>query len=178
MIYNYVASCAYIIFLQLVPESPRYLIFHGKEEKAKKVLEYIAWVNCRPTFSGRLVTQEKKEQLTEERNRMSPHASEIIETSMMESESPTNDIETEPEDNRTLPNMEESCQQTIADNDITNDSDHGLLIASDECTHRRTLSRIHIKQKIKEKAITCYHWFLILFKNGYWKTTLLLWYLW
>ena len=172
------ASCTCIIFLQLVPESPRYLIFHGKEKKAKKVLEYIAWVNCRPTFLGRLVTQEKKEQLIQEKNRMFPHASEIIEIAVVESESPTNDIVTEPKDYGTLPSTKESCHQSIIDSDVTNDSDHELLIASDECTHRRTLSRIHIKQMIKEKAITYYHWFLILFKNGYWKTTLLLWYLW
>ena len=109
---------------------------------------------------------------------MPPPASETIETSMVESESSTNDIETEPKDYGTLPSTKESFHQTIMDSDVTNDSDHELLIASDECTHRRTLSRIHIKQKIKEKAITYYHWFLILFKNGYWKTTPLLWYLW
>ena len=109
---------------------------------------------------------------------MPPPASETIETSMVESESSTNDIETEPKDYGTLPSMKESCHQSVTDSDVTNDSDHELLIASDECTHRLTLSRIHIKQKIKEKAITYYQWFLILFKNGYWKTTLLLWYLW
>ena len=172
----YVATCR--IFLQLVPESPRYLIFHGKEEKAKKVLEFIAWVNCQPTFSGRLVTQEKKEQLLQERNRMSPPASEIIETSMLEPEGTTNDIEAEPKDYGTLPNMEENCCQTFDNSDVTNDSDHELLIASDECMYRRTLCQRHIKQRMKEKAITYYHWFLILFKNGYWKTTILLWYLW
>ena len=125
-----------------------------------------------------LVTQEKKEQLLQERNRMPPPASETIETSIVESESSTNDIETEPKDYGTLPNTKENFHQSIIDSDVTNDSDHELLIATDECTHRRTLSWIHIKQKIKKKAITYYHWFLILFKNGYWKTTLLLWYLW
>ena len=109
---------------------------------------------------------------------MSPPASEIIETSLMEPEGATNDIEAEPKDYKTLPNLEESCHQTNNSNDATNDTDRELLIASDECTHRRTFGQMHIKQKIKEKAIMYYHWFLILFKNGYWKTTLLLWYIW
>ena len=59
-----------------------------------------------------------------------------------------------------------------------NDSDRELLIASDKCTHRRTGFQMRIKQKIKEKAITYYHWSLILFQKGYWRTTLLLWYIW
>ena len=83
-------------FLQLVPESPRYLILNGKEEKAKKVLALIAWVNCKQPLSGRLVTQEEKESLLEERNRLSSPANELAETSLMESEDSSGEMHSDP----------------------------------------------------------------------------------
>ena len=71
--------------MQLVPESPRYLVLTGQEEKAKKVLALMAWVNCKEPLSGRPVTQEEKERLMEERKRLSSPGNEIAETSLMES---------------------------------------------------------------------------------------------
>ena len=170
--------------LQLVPESPRYLIIHDKEEKAKKVLALIAWVNCKSPISGKLVTQEEKEDLLQRRNEMSSPTHDIIETSMMETENETIEMESEPKEDGVLLNEEEEIDsELVVNGDIVmmssdNESDQELLIASDECTHRETLLHLCIKQKIKEKAITYYHWSLILFKNGYWRTTLLLWYIW
>ena len=171
-------------FLQFVPESPRYLILNGKEEKAKKVLALIAWVNCKQPLSGRLVTQEEKERLLEERNQLSSPADEIAETSLIESEDPSSEMHSDPKDYGTLPNVEENGQVAV-DNDIVvmssdNESDQELLIVSDEHTHRRTLSwkKIISKKAIKEKARSYWQWFLLLFKNGWWRTTLLLWYLW
>ena len=166
--------------LQFVPESPRYLILHGKEDRAKKVLALMAKINCKQPLSGRLVTQEEKEQLLEERNKVSSAANEIVETSMTESEDQTGETEMELKDYGTLPNKEENGEIATIDNDLVmmssdNESDQELLIASDECIHRQTSS---LKSIIKEKAISYYHWFLLLFKNGWWKTTLLLWYLW
>ena len=75
--------------MQLVPESPRYLVLTGKEEKAKKVLALMAWVNCKKPLSGRLVTQEEKERLLEERKQLSSPENEVAETSLMESEDPS-----------------------------------------------------------------------------------------
>ena len=54
------------------------------------------------------------------------------------------------------------------DNDLVvmssdNESDHELLIAADEGVHRRNW---YLKKVIKEKAISYYHWLLLLFKNG------------
>ena len=172
--------------MQLVPESPRYLILTGQEEKAKKVLALMAWVNRKQPLSGRLVTQEEKERLLEERKQLSSPENEIAETSLMESEDPSASGEThsEPKDYGTLPNMEENGQLAV-DNDIVvmssdNESDQELLIVSDEHTHRQRLSfkKMFSKKVLKEKAISYYHWFLLLFKNGWWRTTLLLWYLW
>ena len=80
--------------MQLVPESPRYLVLTGQEEKAKKVLALMAWVNCKQPLSGRLVTQEEKEQLLEERKRLSSPENEIAETSLMKSEDPSASGET------------------------------------------------------------------------------------
>ena len=142
------------------------------------MLALIAKINCKQPLTGRLVTQEEKEQLLQERNKVCSAADEIVETSMTELEDQTG--EPEPKDYGTLPNKEENGQIATIDNDLVmmssdNESDQELLITSDECVHRRTSS---LKRMIKEKAVSSYHWFLLLFKNGWWKTTLLLWYLW
>jgi len=150
------------------------LVFHGKEEKAMKVLALIAWVNCKQPLSGKLVTQEEKEKLLEEiklRNQVSSPDG-MAETSLTESGDP--EVETEIKDYGTLPNKEEN-DQTV-DNDLVvmmssdNESDQELLIVSDEDTHKQKF--------LTKKAVEYYHWLLLLFKNGWWKTTLLLWYLW
>jgi len=138
-----------------------------------KVLALIAWVNCKQPLSGKIVTQEEKEKLLEERNKnqASSPVGEIMEASLTESGGP--EVETELKDYGTLPNKEENDQ--TADNDLVfmissdNESDQELLM--DEHTQRRT-------SFLTEKVINYYHWCLILFKNGWWRTTLLLWYLW
>ena len=71
----------YYSLLQLVPESPRYLIIHNKEEKAKKVLALIAWVNCKSPVTGKLVTQEAKEELLQRKNEIPLPVDDVIETS-------------------------------------------------------------------------------------------------
>jgi len=160
--------------LQFVPESPRYLVFHGKEEKAKKVLALIAWMNRKQPLSGKLVTLEEKEKLLEERNenQASTPVDEMVVASLTESGNP--EIQAELKQYGTLPNKEENDQ--TADNDLVimssdNESDQELLMMSDKHTHRQI-------SFLTEKVINYYHWFLLLFKNGWWRTTLLLWYLW
>ena len=109
---------------------------------------------------------------------------DIIETSMTETEDEATKMENEPKEDVVLLNEEENHSRMVANSDVVlmssdnNESDRELLIASDECTHRQTNFQMRIKQKIKEKAITYYHWSLILFHKGYWRTTLLLWYIW
>ena len=65
----------------------------------------------------------------------------------------------------TLPNTENS-ELAIVSSD--NKSNNELLL--DKCTHTETW--------IKNQLVKYYFWILILFKNGWWRTTLLLWYLW
>ena len=76
----------------------------------------------------------------------------------------------------TLPNMEELTNNK-QDNDVlsVNESERELCLVSSDTMCKQTMSCNEI---IKEKLTNYYQWFLILFKNGYWKTTLLLWYLW
>ncbi|XP_065892909.1 putative transporter svop-1 [Dysidea avara] len=144
-----------ILLFPLIPESPRYLVFHGKEEKAKKVLALIAKINRKPVPIGRLVTAEEKEQLLKERALSLKDVTEM------------DDEETEAKEavNGTLPNIDNNDLAIISSD---NESDSELLL--DEHTHRR--------KQIINKLVNYYHWILILFKNGWWRTTLLLWFLW
>ena len=169
--------------LQFVPESPRFLLLKGKEEKAKKVLALIARINCKQPLSGRLVTQEEKEKMLEEkRKERSSSANGITETASTETENITS-VETEA-DLKDYGSVQDNKENELtADDDLVmmpsdSDSDLELLIVSDEHTNKRTLSLDKIKKIVKEKSTEYYHWFLLLFKNGWWRTTLILWYLW
>ena len=158
------------VFLQFVPESPRYLVLNGKEDKAKKVLALIAKINCRPPLSGKLVTQEEKEQMLKERNQ-TPSPNQHVERSVAVSD---NEIEASNTSYEIQPNKEDNELAGISSD---NESDSVLLLEANEHTQRQ-VSPSHFKSFIKEKAISYYHWFLLLFKNGWWRTTLLLWYIW
>ena len=162
-----------MLIVQFVPESPRYLILNGNEDKAKKVLALIAKVNCRPSLSGRLVAQERKEQMIEEKSRISLSDDEHVGPSNLASgNSP---IATEADDSKYITQLNEVDNElTVVSSD--NESDSVQLLTSVEHTHRLTFSQTYIKYFIKEKAFNYYHWFLLLFKNGWWRTTLLLWY--
>ena len=157
----------YCLTLQLVPESPRYLIYCGKEEKAKKVLASIAKINCKQLPEGRLVTAEEKERMAKE---YSPPLDDVMESVML-STGGKNDVGF-----GTLPSMEVSQKSDLSMIASCHESERELLLG--ERTHRRGLSCSCIKDTINDKIVGYYHWTLILFKNGWWKTTLLLWYLW
>ncbi|XP_065920567.1 putative transporter svop-1 [Dysidea avara] len=162
----------------LVPESPRYLIYRGMEEKAKKVLATVAKVNCKSISVGRLVTEEEKERLLKERNQNSVPTEDVVESVAVETEI---DSTTETTSNGTLPHARtiETTELTVVSSD--NDSDSELLLDEDtqkQDTRRRTLSWSHGKKIVTIKLVSYYRWIQILFKNGWWKTTLLLWYLW
>ena len=162
----------------MIPESPRYLILNGKEEKAKKVLAWIARVNCRPPLSGRLVTQEEKERLLQERNLESSldQTLKVPVTTLVDSSSEARLVTKEKSNYGTLPNTEESVNnEQIDDMSSINESEIELSLISEGNAHEQKRS---CKEIIIEKFVTYYQWFLILFKNGYWKTTLILWYLW
>jgi len=117
-----------------VPESPRYLIFKGQEEKAKKVLSLIAKINRKQLPVGRLVTTEEKERLLKER---SSSPDEVVEakTTTLEDEATKeviNKLLPNTDDIETLPNMDNNdLTVTLSDNE----SDSELLL--DEHTLER-----------------------------------------
>ena len=49
--------------MQIVPQSPRFLILHGEVDKALSVLNLVARINCKPRLQGCLVTVEEKERM-------------------------------------------------------------------------------------------------------------------
>jgi len=141
------------------------------------VLSLIAKINRKQLPVGRLVTAEEKERLLKEG---SPSQDEST-TSMLDhketkAKEATNGTLTHMESNETLldndkslPNMDNN-ELTIISSD--NEPDSELLL--NEHTHRRT----QIMNKVVNGVVNYYHWILILFKNGWWRTTLLLWFLW
>lgn len=56
-----VIPLALALFLfPLVPESARYYLVKGKDEKAQRVVERVAWYNCKEVPPGRVVSHEEK----------------------------------------------------------------------------------------------------------------------
>ena len=142
------------------------------------MLAWIAKVNCSPPLSGRLVTQEEKEQLLQERN-LEVSSDQRIKLPVATLVNRTNEerpVGKEKRNYGTLPIMEELTNNE-QDNDVSsvNESEKEMCLISSESIYKQTKSCDEI---IKEKLSNYYQWFLILFKKGYWKTTLLLWYLW
>ena len=117
------------------------------------MLSLIAKINRKQLPVGRLVTTEEKERLLKER---SSSPDEVVEakTTTLEDEATKEVINM---DNNDL-------TVTLSDNE----SDSELLL--DEHTLER--------EWITNKLVNYYHWIKILFNNGWWRTTLLLWYLW
>ena len=69
--------CVSIFVIQFVPESPRYLVYKGRSDKAAAILARAAKINKATLPEGKLVTLEEKErhlQLSKERQTVSPEA--------------------------------------------------------------------------------------------------------
>ena len=163
--------------LQFVPESPRYLILKNKEDKAKKVLALMAKVNCKQPLSGRLVTQEIKEQMIKDRNQITSVSPD--EPLIVASENHSGEVDTDNTSCITQPNKETTIDNELPMMSSDNGSDSEvLLVSTGEQLHRQMHSQGYIKRFIKDEATKYRDWFSILFKNGYWRTTLLLWYIW
>jgi len=153
------------------------LVFRGKEDKAKKVLALIAKLNCKPLPSGRLVTTEEKERLLKESTQSTP-TNEAVEstTTTVEDEIEATCNNTNTAINETLPHT-----RAIETTDLTatvssdNDSDSELLL-DEHLKHRQP--NLWLRVEIATKLQQYYHWMELLFRNGWWKTTLLLWYMW
>lgn len=58
-----------VLFLYpFVPESARYYLVKGKNDKAQEVIRRVAWINCKAMPHGRLVSQEEKDKLSAEQD--------------------------------------------------------------------------------------------------------------
>lgn len=58
-----------VLFLYpLIPESARYYLVKGKHDKAQRVIERVAWINCKAVPLGRLVSQEEKDRFVAEQD--------------------------------------------------------------------------------------------------------------
>ena len=113
--------------------------------------------------------------MLKERNQTTIIDNEQVEASIVGSENCSAEIEADNTSYETQPNKEET-ELTMMSSD--NESDSELLLTSDDNTHKHTLSWKYTKLFIKNKATKYHQWFLILFKDGFWRTTLLLWYIW
>jgi len=166
-----------------MPESPRYLIYKGEEEKAKKVLNLVAKINCGRLILGRLVTQEVKENILKEQSYLKT-SNGLMESSFTEvrrQSSPASNSaftygalpgeETPPLEEDTFNNG----QPTIDMSDIRKLLKRSRNCSIEDCDK---CSWFYLRKLITNKLVNYYHWILILFKNGWWRTTLLLWYLW
>ena len=70
-----VCVCVSIFVMQFVPESPRYLVYKGRSDKAAAILAQAARINRVTLPEGKLVTLEEKEyqlQLSKERQTVLP----------------------------------------------------------------------------------------------------------
>jgi len=150
------------------------LVFRGKEDKAKKVLALIAKLNFKPLPTGRLVTTEEKEQLLKERTKATPKNETVEPTStMVEDEMETNSANRAI--NETLPAFVATDLTAAVSSD--NDSDSELLL-TEHVQHRQPDLWPRVKVAVNSKLRQYYHWMELLFRNGWWRTTLLLWYMW
>ena len=146
-----------------------------------KVLALMAKINCKPMLSGRLVTVEEKRRLTMLNAQQYSLSNGVQLPGNVSDETRIRNM-MEENGYEILQSEAESDDITCVDHEVSLDnasSDIELLtVSSNEHTQWRTFSWAYIRKIAKRKAINYYHWSLLLFKNGYWRTTLLLWYLW
>ena len=136
-------------------------------------------------MTGRLVTQEEKEELIRQRSQLEQGKGRITfaESTFSEQKHP-----------RTSSGLSSSYGTVLGeetppleDEVFTNSTGHTidvsevqrLLLASSQCSvDDGECSWLCVRKTLRDKATNYIHWLLLLFKNGWWKTTLLLWYLW
>ena len=114
--------------------------------------------------------------MLKERNRTTIIDNEQVEPSIVGSDNFPNTMKADDINHETQSNKEESIDNELTLMPSDDESDSVLLLQSNEHTHRQ-FSQSYLKSFIKEKAISYYHWFLLLFRNGWWRTTLVLWYM-
>ena len=138
-----------LLYFLFIPESARYYLVHGKRAKAQKVLKRVAWFNFKKLPEGRLVTTEENE--SEKDSKCSDKLIGEHESSFYEDSKPIKRKDT-----------------IISD---STDEKHPLLIGNDRSTEPADVSGgSRVKSMIRSLPL--------LFKNGMWKVTILLSFLW
>ena len=80
-----------LLTITLVPESARFYLAKGKDDKAQKVMARIAWFNCTQVPPGRVVSTEEKERSLTDNNSTS---SDLVASNGLTSASPHKENET------------------------------------------------------------------------------------
>ena len=157
------------------------MIINGKEIKAKRVLALVARINCVQMMAGRLVTQEEKEELIRQRNPpiQDDARNTFAESTFSERRHQRTSSGSTSSYGTLLGEETPPLEDEVFNNHPIDMSEvRRLLSQSQCCADDEECSWLCVRKRIRVKVINYYHWFLLLFKNGWWKTTLLLWYLW
>ena len=146
----------------------------------------MARINCVQMVTGRLVTQEVKEEMIRTRTQSAQQnaGNTFVESSFSEQ------IHQRASSGSTTSYGALLGEETppLEDEVFVNNSNHAidvsevqrLLTQSSQCckNDNEECFWLCFKKRIRDKAVNYYNWLLLLFKNGWWRTTLLLWYLW
>ena len=136
-------------------------------------------------MAGRLVTQEEKEELIRQRSQSIKEngSNTFVESKFSEHRNQRTSSGSTSAYGTLLgeetPPLEDEVFVSNSNHAIDALEVRRLLSQSSQCCEDdKECSWLCVRKRIRDKAINYYHWFLLLFKKGWWKTTLLLWYLW
>lgn len=179
---------ALVMFMfPLVPESARFYLVKGKKDKAEKVIKRIAWLNCKPVPPGRLVLQEEKDQLTTSHDvvlykqetvtilsekELSNHASYDVANAQDEVKTATLDDTIASAPVEAVIEAQDSTQEDEKLDDAQNlETDETPLLTDDSDTDI-------VRSPIVQSLRTLLFKVSALFRDGMWRTTVLLQFLW
>ena len=163
---------AMVLFLfPFVPESARFYLVKGKEEKARKVIELIAKMNCKRPPSGRLVIQEDKEKETDMKDVVVYKNGEVIlpDVTLTGFTSIPDGMEGTLED---IVEEEISGQNDNEEDQVHSNTEELQLLQGDQEEEPQ------VKAKVKSKWHAFVKQLSPLFAKGMWKTSILLYFIW
>lgn len=158
-----------LFLFPLFPESARFYLVKGKHDKAQKVINRIAWMNCKKAPAGRVVSQEEKEGFTAPQDVvLYSHETETL--TILTGE--VSNISSYDVQDHSVPT---NSSVDISSPDIT---DQGLDKVDSEGDDTPLLAVTDTKVTSKLWSRITQFRIFTLFENGMWKTTLLLQLLW
>ena len=165
-----------LVFFPFVPESARFYLVKGKEEKAKKVIEQIAKMNCKRPPSGRLVIQEDKEKEIDMKEVVYKNGEVVLPdvtftgfTSIPDGREGTVEEDIVEED---IVKEEISGQNNNEEDEVHSNTEELQLLQGDQEEEPQ------VKVKMKSKWCVFVKQLSPLFVKGMWKTTILLYFIW